>query len=48
LPHPDVIERLATRGTLVLSTAELGAIRVITDGRELRVESAREGRLVLR
>ena len=48
LPHPAVIGRLGRMGTLVLSTAELGAIRVTTDGRSIRVTSAREGLVPLR
>lgn len=48
LPHPDVASRLRRRGTLVLSTAELGAIRVSTEGRKLRISSARVGDLELR
>lgn len=45
LPHPDVASRLRRRGTLVLSTSELGAIRVSTEGRRLRISSARVGDL---
>jgi competence protein ComEC len=43
LPHPALVERLAARGTLVMSTAELGALRFRTDGHGVRVWSARVG-----
>ncbi len=45
LPHPTVAERLYRRNVIVLSTAELGAIRLTTDGRRLELEAARTGRL---
>lgn len=47
LPHPALVDRLAARGALVLSTAELGAIRLRTDGRGLRLWSARVGAIEL-
>jgi competence protein ComEC len=47
LPHPALVERLAARGTLVMSTAELGALRFRTDGRRLRAWSARVGEVEL-
>jgi competence protein ComEC len=47
LPHPALVDRLAARGALVLSTGELGAIRFRTDGRAVRAWSARVGELDL-
>ena len=34
-PHPEVIERLAAHGVEILNTAELGTIRIITDGQSI-------------
>jgi len=45
LPHPEVDSRLRERGITVLSTAEVGAVRVSTDGEDLRVETVRGGRV---
>jgi competence protein ComEC len=38
-PHPDLLERLRSRGVGILRTDELGEIAVRTDGRRLRVEA---------
>ncbi len=34
-PHPDVLERLAAAGAVVLSTIDLGSIEVMTDGAQM-------------
>jgi len=47
LPDASVESRLHGRGVLVLSTAELGAIRLTTDGERIRFDTARVGRLDL-
>ena len=47
LPDAAVTARLRERGILVLSTAELGAIRLSTNGRRIRFDSARTGSLDL-
>ena len=38
-PHPDVVERMRRMGTAVLRTDKLGVVTVLTDGRDLRVET---------
>jgi competence protein ComEC len=45
LPSPEVAERLRRHGVRLLSTAELGALRLTTDGERLEIESARVGRV---
>jgi competence protein ComEC len=45
LPAPEVAARLRRQGALVVSTAELGAIEVKTDGQIMRARSARSGAL---
>jgi competence protein ComEC len=39
-PHPDVLERLARTGTLVLRTDRDGTVRLVTDGRRVWVREA--------
>jgi competence protein ComEC len=40
-PAPAVVRRLRDAGAAVWNTAESGAIRVVSDGRRVRVEAAR-------
>jgi competence protein ComEC len=40
-PHPEVLERAASRGAVVLRTDELGTITAISDGQQLWWESRR-------
>lgn len=48
LPHPRVAARLARRGAMVLGTAEVGAVEVVTDGERIEVATARLGAVRLR
>jgi competence protein ComEC len=41
-PAPAVVRRLRTVGASVWNTAESGAVRIVSDGRRVRVETARE------
>ncbi len=44
LPHPDVLDRYDVRKIRVLRTDRDGAVTISTDGRDLRIHSARERR----
>ena len=44
LPHPDVIDRYDARNIRLLRTDRDGAVTVATDGRDLRIHSARDRR----
>lgn len=39
-PHPEVLERLAAAGAVVLNTMDLGSIEVITDGAQMWWQAA--------
>jgi competence protein ComEC len=38
-PHEEVLERWKTSGALILTTGERGTISILTDGKELQVET---------
>ena len=46
-PHPEVVRRYADAGSTMLSTGEVGAVTLCTDGRRLAVATERGGRLEL-
>ncbi|HHP7236754.1 MAG TPA: DNA internalization-related competence protein ComEC/Rec2 [Desulfobacterales bacterium] len=46
LPHPDVLQRYTARGARLLRTDRHGAVRLISDGRHIEVDWARNDRLV--
>jgi competence protein ComEC len=43
-PHAPTLQKLAARGILALRTDRFGALRIETDGAELRVQSVADGR----
>jgi competence protein ComEC len=44
LPHPDVLDRYDARNIRLMRTDQDGAITISTDGRDLRIHSARDRR----